>query len=67
MIIYLFSVAIFKFCLKERGFIVPCDRARRIQFQSLGCSESVVRDIVKLVYLLLMKKFHAEMSKREPN
>jgi hypothetical protein len=24
MIIYLFSVAIFKFCLKERGFIVPC-------------------------------------------
>jgi hypothetical protein len=26
MIIYLFSVAIFKFCLKERGFFVPCVR-----------------------------------------
>jgi hypothetical protein len=41
-------------------------RAHCTQFWSLGYSELVVYDIVKLVYLLLMKEFHVEMSKWEP-
>jgi hypothetical protein len=32
MTIYLFPVAVFKFCLKERGFCVPCDSIGALTF-----------------------------------
>ena len=40
MIIYLFSVVVFKFCLKERGFFVPCASERshgRVVFSHVTC------------------------------